>query len=127
MRLLPCLFLFCSIGCEKSRPSAENETATASVDPAVAALRDTMIGSMCEDGSYERSCFDVTREGCRQLVAESYDACVRDNVAEIGPGAKAGKIGGLIGSCTSKAYIHRLRGEGKITTTGRCADPASFF
>jgi hypothetical protein len=113
--------LACAFGCEQRAAPA------ASVDPIVPVIRETTVESMCEDDSYERSCFDVTREECRQWVSRLYDACAVEHATELSPGRKAGKIGALLGGCTSQRYIGQLRALGKVDSEGRCADPTSFF
>jgi hypothetical protein len=114
-------------GCDGSGRNATD--AASPPDPLVAALRETRMEGMCKDGAYERACFEVDRDGCRKLVAEHYDACVKDHASELTVAAKRTpeEIGTLLGGCTAKRYIEDLEGKGRIDRTGRCEDPSSFF
>lgn len=116
-----------AVGCDGS--GQREGDVVSSPDPLVAALRKTRIEGMCKEDAYERVCFEVDRDGCRELVAEHYDACAKDHAAELTVAAKRTpkEIGTLLGGCTAKRYIEDLEAQGRIDRTGRCEDPSSFF
>ena len=115
--------------CNKRPQGAPTAAASLSPDPIVPVLRQNRIDSMCAEGTYERSCFDVDEHKCRVLVGESYDGCARQHASEVSVAANSspGRIGILLGGCTSQRYIAEMQNLGKVNRQGRCADPASFF
>lgn len=110
-------------------PTAVPSTAADSPDPLVGTLRKDLIEKMCGEGAYERACFDVDSQRCRDLAAQCFDGCASQHAREISAAGRRSptEMGVLLGGCTERHYIAELEKLGKVNRKGQCSDPSNFF
>jgi hypothetical protein len=101
-----------------------------------ARIRAVLATSFCTDASFFRSCFDVTLEECREVMAEVGEACFAENEPDMPDflllpedSPEFGKDGALfwkavIGQCVGGAYEEKL--SEKRISGGKCDDPSAW-